>query len=123
MKLLFILLQAEGSQTGSQWGFWGMMILIFIIMWIFMIRPQQKKQKELERKRNEMKPGDHVVTAGGIHGKIEKIQETTMTIEIAKGVSIKVDKSSVFEEPQPEEKKEDKPVKEESKEVQKKSDE
>ena len=103
-----------------------MMILIFVVMWLFMIRPQQKKQKELENQRKQMKAGDKVVTAGGIHGKIEKIQDDTMTVEIAKGVSIRIDKSSVFAETQPEatkkadkkdEKKEDKEVKEEAKEA------
>ena len=110
MYLLTILLQELGGAEGqsSQWGFWIMMILIFVVMWLFMIRPQQKKQKELEQQRNAMKAGDKVVTAGGIHGKIEKVQETTMQIEIAKGVSIRVDKSSVFAEPAPEEKKEEK---------------
>lgn len=116
MNLLTIMLQAE-VQQGSQWGFWLPMILIFIVMWLFMIRPQQKKQKELENQRKQMKAGDRVVTAGGIHGKIEKVQEDTMVIEIAKGVSIKIDKTSVFAEVQPEVKKESKPAKEENKEA------
>lgn len=100
--LLLIMLQAEAGQQ-SQMGFWIMMILIFVVMWLFMIRPQQKKQKELEKQRNQMKAGDKVVTAGGIHGKIEKISEDgTMLIEVSKGVSIRIDKTSVFAEAQPE---------------------
>lgn len=94
-----------------------MMILIFVVMWLFMIRPQQKKQKELENQRKQMKAGDRVVTAGGIHGKIEKVQDDTMMIEIAKGVSIKIDKSSVFMETQETKKPESKPSKEENKEA------
>jgi len=115
MNLLTIMLQAEAGATtgGSQWSFWVMMILIFVIMWLFMIRPQQKKQKELEKQRNAMKAGDKVVTAGGIHGKIEKVQDETMQIEIAKGVSIRIDKSSVFAEPAPAPKKDEKPAKKE----------
>lgn len=110
---LFIVLQAaaDGAQQGSGWSFWLMMILIFVVMWLFMIRPQQKKQKELENARSKMKAGDKVVTAGGIHGKIEKVQDTTFQIEIAKGVSIKIDKASVFAEAvevKKEEKKDDK---------------
>lgn len=117
MNFLTIMLQAE-AQQGSQWSFWMMMILIFVVMWLFMIRPQQKKQKELENQRKQMKAGDKVVTAGGIHGKIEKVQDDTMTIEIAKGVSIKIDKSSVFAEVQPEKKAEKKEaVKEQKEEV------
>ena len=109
MNLLTILLQAEmEGQTGNQWGFWIMMIAVFVIMWLFMIRPQQKKQKELEKQRNEMKAGDKVVTAGGIHGKIDKVHDDTFSIEIAKGITINVDKSSVFAEAAPEKKEEKK---------------
>lgn len=114
MNLLTIMLQAEAQ---SNLSFWLMMILIFVVMWLFMIRPQQKKQKELENQRKQMKAGDRVVTAGGIHGKIEKVQDDTMMIEIAKGVSIKIDKSSVFMETQETKKPESKPSKEENKEA------
>lgn len=102
MNLLSIFLLMNGTEAAaegqgqSQWSFWIMMLLIFVVMWFFMIRPQQKKQKELEQARNAMKAGDKVVTAGGIHGKIEKVQDNTFQIEIAKGVSVKIDKASVF---------------------------
>ena len=105
MNVLSILLQAEAQQQGSQWSFWVMMILIFVVMWLFMIRPQQKKQKELEEQRKQMRAGDRVVTAGGIHGKIEKVKDGTFEVSIAKGVSIEIDKASVFAEAQPEVKK------------------
>ena len=71
----------------------GAMILIF---WLFMIRPQQKKQKELKKQRDAMKNGDKVVTSGGIHGRIKEIQEFVIMIEIANGVTIKVDKAAVY---------------------------
>lgn len=97
MNVLSIFLQAADPAAGqSQWGFWIMMIVIFVIMWLFMIRPQQKKQKELQQQRDAMKVGDKVVTAGGIHGKLDKIQDTTFEIEVAKGIIIKIDKASVF---------------------------
>ena len=105
MNVLSILLQAEAQQQGSQWSFWVMMILIFVVMWLFMIRPQQKKQKELEEQRKQMRAGDRVVTAGGIHGKIEKVKDGTFEVSIAKGVSIEIDKASAFAEAQPEVKK------------------
>ena len=54
-----ILLQAtagaDGAQAGNQWSFWIMMILIFVVFYFFMIRPQTKKQKELQKQREEMK--------------------------------------------------------------------
>ncbi|MCH5224417.1 MAG: preprotein translocase subunit YajC [Muribaculaceae bacterium] len=89
-----ILLQSESAGG----GFSGMIMIIamIVIFYFFMIRPQSKKQKEIKRAREAMQKGDHVVTAGGIHGKIRDIDETTINIEIAPGVSIKVDKASVF---------------------------
>ena len=97
MMLNLILLQAEGAaQQGSQWSFWIMMILIFVVFYFFMIRPQTKKQKELQKQRDEMKKGDKVVTAGGIYGEIKEVQENAFIITIAKDVTIKVSKESVF---------------------------
>ncbi|MCQ2345301.1 MAG: preprotein translocase subunit YajC [Paludibacteraceae bacterium] len=98
--LNLILLQnaaaANGAAQGSQWSFWIMMILIFVVFYFFMIRPQTKKQKELQKQRDAMKKGDKVVTAGGIYGIIKESQETTFIIEIAKDITIKVDKGSVY---------------------------
>ena len=92
-----ILLQAEeAAQQGSSWSFWIMMILIFAVFYFFMIRPQTKKQKELQKQRESMKKGDKVVTAGGIYGEIKEVQDTTFIITIAKDVTIKVAKESVF---------------------------
>ena len=98
MELNYIFLQAvEGAaQQGSQWSFWIMMILIFVVFYFFMIRPQTKKQKELQKQRESMKKGDKVVTAGGIYGEIKEVQDTTLIITIAKDVTIKVSKDSVF---------------------------
>ena len=97
MLLNLILLQAEaGTAQQSQWSFWIMMILIFVVFYFFMIRPQTKKQKELQAQREAMKKGDKVVTAGGIYGEIKEVQETTFIITIAKDVTIKVSKDSVF---------------------------
>ena len=93
-----VLLQAEAgtAQQGNQWSFWIMMILIFVVFYFFMIRPQTKKQKELQKQRDAMKKGDKVVTAGGIYGEIKEVQENTFIITIAKDVTIKVSKESVF---------------------------
>ena len=97
----FIFLQAAtaadgAAQQGGGWSFWVMMILIFVVFYFFMIRPQQKKQKELQQQRDALKKGDKVITAGGIYGNIKEVQETTFLIEIAKDVTIKVDKGSVY---------------------------
>ena len=97
----FIFLQAataaaEGPAQQSSWSFWVMMILIFVVFYFFMIRPQQKKQKELQKQRDALTKGSKVVTAGGIYGKVKEVQENTFLIEIAKDVVIKVDKGSVY---------------------------
>jgi preprotein translocase subunit YajC len=97
MNLLSILLQASAPAPDSQkWTFPIMIVLFFLIMYFLMIRPQQKKQKEIQKMREALKTGDKVITAGGIHGKIKEINDATFSVEIAEGVRVKVDKASVF---------------------------
>ncbi len=88
-----MLLQAQG-----QGGLSGiiMIVAMIVIFYFFMIRPQSKKQKEIKKAREAMQNGDKVITAGGIHGKIKDISDDTILIDIAPGVSIKVDKTSVY---------------------------
>ncbi len=94
------LLQQQ-SQGG---GLSGMLMIVamIVIFYFFMIRPQNKKQKEIKKAREAMQAGDKIVTAGGIHGKIKEVSDTTLIVEIAQGVSIKVDKSSVYPAAEPE---------------------
>ena len=98
--LQFILLDAATAAAGtpqqSSWSFWLMMILIFVVFYFFMIRPQQMKQKELQKQRDALKKGDKVITAGGIYGIIKEVQETTFLIEVSKDTTLKVDKGSVY---------------------------
>jgi len=87
-----ILLQAEGAA----WTNILMIVALIAIFYLFMIRPQQKRQKEIRKFREGLKPGDSVVTAGGIYGKIRSVNETTFSVEITKEVRITVDKGSVY---------------------------
>lgn len=73
-----------------------MMVAIIAVFYFFMIRPQQKKQKDVQKARNAMKTGDKVVTAGGIHGRIREVGETWFLVEISDGVKVKIEKTSVF---------------------------
>ena len=84
-------------------SFLVMMVIIFAIMWFFMIRPQQKKQKEIQNFRNNIARGQQIVTAGGIYGVVKDIDEATATlkVEISSGVCIKVDRNSVYASAQP----------------------
>ena len=72
------------------------MVGLFAVFYFFMIRPQQKKQKELQKARESMKTGDKVVTAGGIHGRIKEVGDTWFLVEVADGIKIKFEKSSVY---------------------------
>lgn len=87
-----ILLQAQGADFSTI----IMIVLLFVIFYFFMIRPQQKRQKEIRKFREGLNAGDTVITAGGIHGKIRKVKETTITLEIANNVEITIDKGSVY---------------------------
>ena len=94
MMLNVVLQTGLGGQGGM--SFMIMMVAMIAIFYFFMIRPQQKRQKEIQKAREAMKAGDKVVLAGGIHGRIKEINDTTMLIEIADGVRIRVDKASVY---------------------------
>ncbi|MBO4657924.1 MAG: preprotein translocase subunit YajC [Bacteroidales bacterium] len=100
MKFLTLFLQAAGGAqgAGSSMGFLLMIVLIFVVMWLFMIRPQQKKQKEVEKFRQGLKKGDKVVTIGGIYGTVVEVKDNTLFLEIDQNVKIKVDKASVVKD-------------------------
>lgn len=93
------LLQAQTASTaqpgGSSWSFLLMMVLIFVIMWLFMIRPQQKKQKELNKWRDSLKKGDKVVTIGGIYGTVDEVKDNTALVIVDQNVKIRVEKSAL----------------------------
>lgn len=97
MNYIFMPLSAAAAPAagGSTAGFWIMIILIFVVMWAFMIRPQRKQQKELEKFRSELKKGDKVVTAGGIYGTVDEITEKTVLIKVDGDVKLRVDKNSI----------------------------
>ncbi len=100
--LLAAAAQQQGQGGGSGMGFLIMMIAIFAIMWLFMIRPQQKKQKETRKFQNALQQGTNVVTGGGIYGVVKRVDPAggKIDIEIARGVVITVDKGYVFPDAQ-----------------------
>lgn len=89
-----LVLQAQ--QGGSSMTFLIMMVAIFVIMWFFMIRPQQKKQKELNKMREALKKGDHVVTTSGLMAKVHEVNEKYVALEIQEGVVAKFDKAAIM---------------------------
>lgn len=97
MTTLNILLQAAGG--GSALGGFLPLILIFLVMWLFMIRPQNKKQKEIEKARAALKPGDKVISNSGIYGKLREVKEDSFIVEISENVRVRFEKSSIFAVP------------------------
>ncbi len=95
-----IVLAAEAAQGGGMTSFLVMMVAIFAIMYFFMIRPQQKRQKEIQNFQNSLAEGTEVITGGGVYGTVKKIDLANGIIEvkIADGVVIKVHKSYVFKD-------------------------
>ena len=91
-------LQAAQGGQGSGLTMLLMLALIFVVMWLFMIRPQQKRQKELNNFRDNLKKGDKVVTVGGIYGTIVEVNDNKVMLEIDKDVKIKVDKASLVKD-------------------------
>jgi preprotein translocase subunit YajC len=94
MNTAFVYLQAQAG--GFDGSFMIMMIAIFAIMYFFMIRPQNKKQKEIMNFRKNLEVGQEVISAGGIYGKVKAIEDNVVVLEIASGVKIRIDKNSIY---------------------------
>lgn len=92
-----ILLQAAQQGGGGNYSMIIMMVVLFAVMYFFMIRPQNKKQKEIQKFRDALTVGQDVVTIGGIHGTIKYInaEEGTVTLEVATGVKIVFAKEAI----------------------------
>lgn len=90
---LFLFTPAEGG--GNPLVSFGFMAAVFIIMYFFMIRPQQKKVKDQRTFLDEIQKGNKVVTNGGIHGKVVKVEENTLLLELDSNTKIRVEKSFI----------------------------
>lgn len=90
------LLQAPGAAQQGGGMMWIMLIAMFAIMYFFMIRPQNKKQKEINNFRKSLQLNQRVITAGGIHGTVKEINDSDVVLEVASNVRIRVDKNSIF---------------------------
>lgn len=93
-----LVLQAAAGGSSMSFRIMMMMVAIFAIMWFFMIRPQQKKQKEIRKFQNALAEGTKVVTSGGVYGTVKRVdlEANTVDVEIARGVVITVAKGYVF---------------------------
>ena len=87
--------QAAGGGAGGALASFVPLILIFAIMYFLLIRPQQKKVKEHAKMVEALRRGDQVVTAGGLLGKVLKVQEGEVEVELSEGVKVRVIKSTI----------------------------
>lgn len=98
MSFVPFLLQTAAPATGVAGGGFGMMlplILIVLIMYFFMIRPQNKKQKETQKMIDALKKGDKVVTIGGIHGVISSTKERTVIVKVQSGAEVEFNRTAI----------------------------
>ena len=100
MVSIILAAQSAAQGNGSGMSMILVMVAIFAIMWFFMIKPQQKKQKEIQKFQNSLEEGMQVVTGGGIYGTVKSIDlaKNTVDVKIARDVVITVDKSYVFKD-------------------------
>ena len=94
MNNIFFLQATTGNDNSGMMNI-IFLLVIFVIFYFFMVRPQNKKRKELQNMRENLKKGQSIVTIGGIHGKISDVHESTVNIIVDSNTKIKVDKSSV----------------------------
>lgn len=74
-----------------------MLVMMFAIWYFLLIRPQQKRQKELQNAINKMEKNDEVVTSGGIHATVVSVHDKTATVRIAENVRVELEKSAILE--------------------------
>lgn len=96
---MFLLQAAQPQSNGGGYSGLLMIVLIFVVFWLFFIRPQNKRQKEEQKFRESLQKGDDIVTIGGIHGKITDVKETTVVVSIDSNVKIEIEKSAIVATP------------------------
>ncbi|MFK5955860.1 MAG: preprotein translocase subunit YajC [Planctomycetota bacterium] len=83
------------EEAGAGSSFWIMLVLLFGFMWFVVIRPENKRQKKRKSFQSELKKGDDVVTAGGLHGTIAAMDENTITLKVSDQLRLKFDRVAV----------------------------
>lgn len=98
MNTLFIVLQQQTANGLASFLPLIPLILIIVVFWFFMIRPQMKRQKELKNFREALKKGDKIVTTGGIYGKVQEIGDYYIIMEVEGQNRLKIDKSAIIKD-------------------------
>ncbi len=97
-NLLYVLLMGQATEGQNPLTSFLPLLLIIVVFYFFMIRPQMKRQKDLKKYREALQKGDKVVTTGGIYGKINAIKDNHIIVEIDENVKIKIDKSAILKD-------------------------
>jgi preprotein translocase subunit YajC len=87
--------QQPGAPQQPLWWSFGPVVLVFVIFYFLLIAPARKKQKRHQQMLNELKPGDRVITQGGIYGTVAGVSDAVVQIKIADQVKVEVDKKSI----------------------------
>ena len=97
MNIAYAMGQGGAGAPGGSGGFASFipLILMFVIFYFLLIRPQQKKTKEHRQMIDNLRTGDRIITSGGLHGRITGVSESALTVEIAEKVRVKVNRASV----------------------------
>lgn len=96
---MFLLVSSSaesGAKKGSSWSGLLLILVLLVLFWLFFIRPQNKKNKEQQKFRENLKKGDKIVTIGGIHGKIDEVKGTTVIVSIDANVKMEFEKSAII---------------------------
>lgn len=86
---------ADAANTGNIWTLIGPFILMFVVFYFLLIRPQQKKQKQRNSMLNQIKKGDKVVTIGGLHGTIAELTDDTVVIRVSDTAKLTFERSAI----------------------------
>lgn len=94
--MLYNLIPLQATAAGADYSGIIMIVALIAVFYFLMIRPQQKKQKEIRKFREGLKKGDNIITAGGIHGKIKEIKDDSFLISVSDNCVLRIDKGSVY---------------------------
>lgn len=98
MNYILMAQPAEGAESNPL-GMFLPLIAILVIFWVFMIRPQAKRQKELRKFRESIQKGDKVITNGGIYGKVASLKDNAVILQVDENTKLTVDKNSIIKDP------------------------
>ncbi len=97
-NLLYVLLMTQPTEGQNPFASFLPLLLIIVVFYFFMIRPQMKRQKDLRKYREALQKGDKVITTGGIYGKVNAIKDNHIIVEVDDNVKLKIDKSAILKD-------------------------